>query len=348
MEIITGKTGVPHVYAADDAELYKLFLGDGAYVLPTGNRLVATLDGASKVRVTDGSIIVQGRLAKIRQSTGFQELNLASGVIGQKRVDLVVAEYKKEQETPIDAWIVGNTPLAIDWLSGTEGGVALTPEKGQLYKLNNTVAPYEANTYYRWMGNVYLRSFVQDLEHLDLKIVQGAYNTSAYIEPALVTGNIDNGETHQVKLWAIRFNGLAPEENPIDYRVFLTDTPYNTLIATTLQMKAQADAQMADVLQQVETFANDVSQSVLTGEALYIKTEALSEIQSGNSITFNITGLSYSQQAGDTIELYINGLKTNSVVDGYTMSVANNAVTFTFETARDYSAKDYGEIVIRR
>ena len=348
MEIITGKTGVPHVYAADDAELYKLFLGDGAYVLPTGNRLMATLDGASKVRIADGSIIVQGRLAKIRQSTGFQELSLASGVIGQKRVDLVVAEYRKEQETPIDAWIVGETPLAIDWLSGTEGGVALIPEKGQIYKLNNTVAPYEANTYYRWMGNAFARSFVQDLEHLDLKIVQGAYNTSAYIEQALVTGNIDNGETHQVKLWAIRFNGLAPEENPVDYRVFLTDTPYNTLIATTLQMKAQADAQMAEVLQQIETFVNDISQSVLTGEALYIKTEALSEIQSGNSITFNITGMSYSQQAGDTIELYINGLKTNSVVDGYTMSVANNAVTFTFGTVRDYSAKDYGEIVIRR
>ena len=348
MEIITGKTGVPHVYAADDAELYKLFLGDGAYVLPTGNRLTATLDGASKVRITDGSIIVQGRLAKIRQSTGFQELNLAPGVIGQKRVDLVVAEYRKEQETPIDAWIVGETPLAIDWLSGTEGGVALIPEKGQLYKLNNTVAPYEANTYYRWMGNAFARSFVQDLEHLDLKIVQGAYNTSAYIEPALVTGNIDNGEIHQVKLWAIRFNGLAPEENPVDYRVFLTNTPYNTLIATTLQMKTQAENLLQDALQQVGEFATDISQSVLTGKVLYSKAEKLSDIQSGNDLEFAIDGMSYSPQAGDTIELYINGLKTNNMADGYTMTVENNTVTFTFETARNYSSGDYGEIVIRR
>ena len=330
MEIITGKTGVPHVYAADDAELYKLFLGDGAYVLPTGNRLTATLDGASKVRITDGSIIVQGRLAKIRQSTGFQELNLAPGVIGQKRVDLVVAEYRKEQETPIDAWIVGETPLAIDWLSGTEGGVALIPEKGQLYKLNNTVAPYEANTYYRWMGNAFARSFVQDLEHLDLKIVQGAYNTSAYIEPALVTGNIDNGEIHQVKLWAIRFNGLAPEENPVDYSCHC------------------CHHLLQDALQQVGEFATDISQSVLTGKVLYSKAEKLSDIQSGNDLEFAIDGMSYSPQAGDTIELYINGLKTNNMADGYTMTVENNTVTFTFETARNYSSGDYGEIVIRR
>ena len=348
MEIITGKTGVPHVYAADDAELYKLFLGDGAYVLSTGNRLMATLDGASKVRIADGSIIVQGRLAKIRQSTGFQELSLASGVIGQKRVDLVVAEYRKEQETPIDAWIVGETPLAIDWLSGTEGGVALIPEKGQIYKLNNTVAPYEANTYYRWMGNAFARSFVQDLEHLDLKIVQGAYSTSTYIEPTLVTGNIDNGETHQVKLWAIRFNGLAPEENPVDYRVFLTDTPYNTLIATALQTKAQVDSMMSDLLTQMENFAESMSSQILTGKVLYTKAEKLSDIQTGKKLVFDLSGISYVEQAGDTIELYINGLKTNHVADGYTVSVANNKVTFTFSGTLAYTANDYGEIVVRR
>ena len=113
MELITGKTGIPHVVAADDAELYKLFLGDGAYVLPTGNKLNAELQ-TGKVIVYDGSLIMQGRLAKIRQTTGLQELQLESGIVGQKRVDLIVAEYKKEQETPIDAWIVGDAPLAID------------------------------------------------------------------------------------------------------------------------------------------------------------------------------------------------------------------------------------------
>lgn len=348
MELITGKTGVPHVYAADDAELYRLFLGDGAYVLPTGNKLNATMNGASSVRVFDGSIIMQGRLAKIRPTTGFDELSLAAGVVGQKRVDLVVAEYHKEQEEVIDAWIVGDEPLAIDWLSLTDGGTAFVPERGQLYKLKNTVGEYEADTLWRWVGNVYVRSLVQELEHCDTKIVQGGYNSAAYIEPEIITGDIDKGQTHQVKLWAIRFDGINVDGNPIDYRTFLTDTPYNTLIATALQMKAQADAQMADVLQQVETFANDISSQVLTGKVLYTKAEKLSDIQTGNKLVFDLSGISYVEQAGDTIELYINGLKTNHVADGYTVSVANNEVTFTFRTILHYTADDYGEIVIRR
>lgn len=348
MELITGKTGVPHVYAADDAELYRLFLGDGAYVLPTGNKLNATMNGASSVRVFDGSIIMQGRLAKIRTTTGFDELSLAAGVVGQKRVDLVVAEYHKEQEEVIDAWIVGDEPLAIDWLSLTDGGTAFVPEKGQLYKLKNTVGEYEADTLWRWVGNVYVRSLVQELEHCDTKIIQGGYNSAAYIEPEITTGDIDKGQTHQVKLWAIRFDGINVDGVPIDYRTFLTDTPYNTLIATTLQMKAQAENLLQGALQQVEAFAADISQSVLTGKVLYSKTENLADIQSGNDLEFAIDGMSYTPQAGDTIELYINGLKTNNTADGYTMSVENNTVIFTFGTARNYGSDNYGEIVIRR
>lgn len=348
MELITGKTGVPHVYAADDAELYRLFLGDGAYVLPTGNQLNAVLNGASKIQVYDGSIIVQGRLAKIRQTDGYDELDLAAGVVGQKRVDLVVAEYRMEQEIPIEAYIVGEAPLAVDWLSLTDGGQPFVPEKGQLYQLMNTVAPYEEDMYFRWMGNVYVQSVVQELEHLDTKIVQGNYSATTYIEPEIITGNIDRGETHQVKLWAVRFNGINVDGDPIDYRTFLTDTPYNTLIATTLQVQAQAYEMMQDVLGQVEEFAHDISQSVLTGKVLYSATEQLDEIQSGNAIAFDIQGMSYSQQAGDQIELYINGLKTNVEADDYTMSVADNTVTFTFTSARTFTANDYGEIVIRR
>lgn len=348
MELITGKTGVPHVYATDDAELYRLFLGDGAYVLPTGNKLNATMNGASSVRVFDGSIIMQGRLAKIRPTTGFDELSLAAGVVGQKRVDLVVAEYHKEQEEVIDAWIVGDEPLAIDWLSLTDGGTAFVPEKGQLYKLKNTVGEYEADTLWRWVGNVYVRSLVQELEHCDTKIVQGGYNSAAYIEPEITTGDIDKGQTHQVKLWAIRFDGINVDGNPIDYRTFLTETPYNTLIATALQTKAQVDSMVADLLTQIEDFAESMSSQILTGKVLYTKAEKLSDIQTSNKLVFDLSGISYVEQAGDTIELYINGLKTNHVADGYTVSVANNEVTFTFSGTLAYTADDYGEIVVRR
>ena len=248
------------------------------------------------------------------------------------------------------SWVMRRLLLTIDWLSLTEGGAAFQPVKGQLYKLKNTEAPYIEGTYYRWMGNSYMQSVLQELEHCDLKVVQGSYSTTTYIQPTITTGNIDNGETHQVKLWEIRIDGLGFDASApkIDHRLFLTQTPYNTLIATTLQMKAQAENLLQDALQQVEAFAADISQSVLTGKVLYSKAEKLSDIQNGNDLEFVINGMSYSPQAGDTIELYINGLKTNNTADGYTMNVENNTVTFTFGSARNYGANDYGEIVIRR
>lgn len=347
MELITGKTGLPHVYAADDAELYRLFVGDGAFVLPTGNQLNAEMNGAQELRLFDGSMIMQGRLCKIRSSDGYDTLNFAAGVVGQKRVDLVVAEYTRAQEEFIEAYIVGDAPLAIDWLSLTEEGTAFTPVAGQTYKLMNTVGEYTAGSYYRWLGNVYVQTARQELEHVETKVIQGSYSATTYIEPEITTGDIDKGQTHQVKLWAVRFDGIN-FDTLVDYRTFLTDTPYNTLIATTLQVQAQAYEMMQDVLGQVEEFAHDISQSVLTGKVLYSATEQLDEIQSGNAIAFDIQGISYSQQAGDTIELYINGLKTNVEADDYTMSVADNTVTFTFTSARTFTANDYGEIVIRR
>lgn len=342
MELITGKTGLPHVQAADDAELYRLFLGDGAYVLPTGLKLEAQLNGASRIRIFDGSLIVQGRLAKIRTSSGFDELDLAPGIIGQKRVDLVVAEYSKVQEEAIDAWIVGNSPLAIDWLSETEGGTAFTPKKGQLYKLMNTVKAYEEGTYYRWHGNVYVRSLIQELEHCETKIVQGSYNTSTYIEPTIVTGNIDLGQVHQVKLWAVKFNGLNVLEQLTDYRIFLTNTPYNTLISTTLQAQSQAQRLIQDMLSQVngelERLRSVIKIAPLTTLTAHnVTTKAVT-----NGYAVSVPKMGYSYSSKDVFVPYLNGLKIP--IDQY--DINNNGDNINLICDFFVSGKEYADVEI--
>lgn len=347
MELITGKTGLPHVYAIDDAELYKLFVGDGAFVLPTGNKLNAEMNGTQELRLYDGSLIMQGRLCKTRPSDGYDALSFNAGVIGQKRVDLVVAEYSKMQEEYVEAYIVGDAPLAIDWLSLEESGTAFTPVAGQLYKLMNTVGEYTEGSYYRWFGNVYVQTIRQELESVEAKVIQGSYSATTYIEPEITTGDIDLGQTHQVKLWAVRFDGIN-FDGLVDYRLFLTDTPYNTLIATSLAVKEQADAMIADLSEQIEQFAEDLSSSLITGRVLYSVVEQLDEIQSGSTLVFDLGSVTYSAEAGDSIELYINGLKTNPIVDDYEVTVANNHVTFTFDSSRAYTSYDYGELIIRR
>lgn len=98
MQIITGRTGVQHVYATDDAQIYRCFLGSGDYVLHDGQELDAVMTGATELTVFDGAVMMQGRLAKIRPSDGSQVLTFENGVSGYKRCDLVVAEYRNSAE----------------------------------------------------------------------------------------------------------------------------------------------------------------------------------------------------------------------------------------------------------
>ena len=108
MELITGKTGTQHVFAADDALIYKMMCGSGDYVLPIGNQLDARMNGVSQVIISDGALIMQGRLARTRASSGEDTLQIDNGVSGQKRADLIVAQYSK-YEAEVEREVEGET-----------------------------------------------------------------------------------------------------------------------------------------------------------------------------------------------------------------------------------------------
>jgi hypothetical protein len=62
----------------------------------------------------------------------------------------------------IEAYAVGSTALASDWLSTSAGGSALTPETGKIYILmvdwpSTGTAQYYANTQFRWSGTTYVK-----------------------------------------------------------------------------------------------------------------------------------------------------------------------------------------------
>ena len=59
--------------------------------------------------------------------------------------------------------------------------------------------------------------------------------------------------------------------------------------------------------------------------------------QFGNPVSMN-----------DRIELYVNGLKLNSVADGFTTLVSDNNIVFTFNEENTFSSEDYAEIIVRR
>lgn len=299
MKIITGRTGEHHVYAADDAELYRLFLGDGDYILPTGNKFDARLQGTNQLDVYDGSLIMQGRLAKIR--TGFDAMTFENGTVGYKRVDLVVAEYNQtvtEKEVQVE-----------------------DPETHEIITVTQE----------------------DKLEDVTLKVVQGdnVKDTQPYVEPEIETGNIDAGETHQMKLYAVRFNGIN-NDGVISYidGQLLTETPYNTLIATTLAAKAQADALVHDMLEQVA----EISEKISTGAVLYCEDALLADVKVAGEEKYSVPVVGYVHEVGDTIEAYINGLKLAG--SEYTVEFDTDAIVIGYTIA--YGATDVIEVVIRR
>ena len=67
----------------------------------------------------------------------------------------------------VEAYIVGSTPRAADWLSLTEGGAALTPETGKIY-IVMTEGSYQ-NKQYRWGGTVYVLCNPSDVNSVNGK-----------------------------------------------------------------------------------------------------------------------------------------------------------------------------------
>lgn len=67
----------------------------------------------------------------------------------------------------MEAYIVGETPLAADWLSLTAGGAALTPETGKIY-IVMTEGSYQ-NKQYRWGGTVYVLCNPSDVNSVNGK-----------------------------------------------------------------------------------------------------------------------------------------------------------------------------------
>ena len=100
--IVTGRTGEAHVTAVDDASINKMILGTSQFVFNYGQKLAAEMNGTNEIRVKYGYLMMQGRLAGIRASQGYEAIAIENGTVGYYREDLVVAEYYTTTETSTD------------------------------------------------------------------------------------------------------------------------------------------------------------------------------------------------------------------------------------------------------
>lgn len=92
MNLITGHTGTSHVYAVDDAAVHRLLVGDGDYILPYGSRFSVTKTDAHTVSISDGYLMMQGRLACIRPGND-ESMNFTDGQEGYYTLHIIAAQY---------------------------------------------------------------------------------------------------------------------------------------------------------------------------------------------------------------------------------------------------------------
>lgn len=113
MDIITGKTGKPHVTSQQDREINMSMFGKGNVVLPIGQQLRAELTSSNNIRIYDGMLSMQGCVASIG-ADGYQDLTIDSLTTGTERTDYVCAKYVKENSTSYES-------ISLVVISGTDG-----------------------------------------------------------------------------------------------------------------------------------------------------------------------------------------------------------------------------------
>lgn len=251
MQLITGRTGTQHVKAIDDAEIYRTLLGDGDFVLSTGQKLNAQMNGTNEIDIYHGTAIMQGRQCKIRSSEGYNAVSLDNGVSGYKRWDVVCIEYSK----------------------------------------------------------------TDDIETAQLVVVKGANNTS-YVEPTVSgqNGSIDNGETHRMKLWGVKFNGIN-FDSLVDYRTILDTSPVNVLLDSMTAIEEQIEARISAVEQMARTVP-------------MLRADGTNMTTVSNALTLaKPTGYTYANT--DSFMLWLNGLRIMDDDYEVTSSGSNLIVTLT-------------------
>ena len=112
MKIITGHTGEPHVKSEHDRAAHQAIVGNGSYILETGDNLEAEIVSANEIRILDGVLSHQGCFGIIENGT-YDALAIANGAQGMQRKDLIVCRYQKSgQIESLSLVVIQGTPSA--------------------------------------------------------------------------------------------------------------------------------------------------------------------------------------------------------------------------------------------
>lgn len=122
LNINTPPEAEPHIYAEDDAAIYKaIFGGDGVSTI--GQACKATVLSNNKVRIADGVLCVDGHMARIPYGE-YEDCEIMNGQSGKNRNDIIAAKFETTGTGGIDT-------MTCEVIQGTAGETATDPELAQ-------------------------------------------------------------------------------------------------------------------------------------------------------------------------------------------------------------------------
>lgn len=107
MKIVSGKTGTPHVTPEQFRQIIEGTIGQGSYILTSGENLEPELASNNMLKIRGGMMSHHGNVSCVELNT-YDEVTLTNGSQGVKRIDLVVNRYTRNDETGLEKneWIV--------------------------------------------------------------------------------------------------------------------------------------------------------------------------------------------------------------------------------------------------
>lgn len=101
MEIVSGKTGSPHVTSQQFRQILEGTIGQGSCILTSGENLEPELTSNNLLKIRSGIMAHHGNVSAVKIGT-YDEVTITNGTQGMKRKDLVVNRYTRNKETGIE------------------------------------------------------------------------------------------------------------------------------------------------------------------------------------------------------------------------------------------------------
>lgn len=107
MEIVSGRTGKPHVTSQQFRQIIEGIIGDESCILPSGENLEPELVSNNSLKIRSGMMCHHGNVSSVKIGT-YDEVELTNGSQGMKRIDLIVNRYTRNEEdnTEKNEWVV--------------------------------------------------------------------------------------------------------------------------------------------------------------------------------------------------------------------------------------------------